>query len=118
MDTIQRRAWSRFSETRNSVWIEVQRGLQPEKTSGEFDVLLLHVQRECRPEDRDDARYYSKLVEWGIVNDAATALWRFMEYVREDDFLRDQTVSSYPAVQSETPQDNPVVQTRDSGRSF
>jgi hypothetical protein len=111
LDTTERRAWCRFSETKNETWIEVQRGLLPEKASGEFDVILLHVERECGPEDRDEARYYAVLNEWGIIKDAATALWRFMEYVREGDFMTDQTVAGYPVVPSETPQDNPVVQT-------
>ena len=67
MDETQRRPSSYFSETTNEVWVEVQGGAQSEKASGEFDVLLLHVERECRPEDRDGARFYSSLAQWGVI---------------------------------------------------
>lgn len=111
MDNTQRRARSCFSKTKNDVWVEAERGLRPETATGQFDVLLLHVERECQPEDRDDARSYARLVEWGIIGDAATTLWRFLEFTREEDFLQDKTVAGYLAAPSKTPQDNPVVQT-------
>jgi hypothetical protein len=74
-------------------------------------VLLLHVERECKPEDRNEALYYAKLEEWDVVRDAATTLWRVLEYVRDEDFLLTKTVAGYPAAPSDSPQANPVVQT-------
>jgi hypothetical protein len=110
MDDIERQPWSYFSETKNKVWVKAERGL-PKATRGEFGVVMIHVERHCQLEDRDDSRSYSKLGEWGVINDAATTLWRFLEYAREEDFLQDKTVAGYLAAHSETPQDNPVVQT-------
>src|SRR6267378_1286215 len=101
-------------ETGNRVWIKPPTGAPwPEPTTGRgvFSVLHVHVERECSREDRD-AVCYAKLVEWGIVRDAANALWRALEYIREGEFLgKRSSVAGYPVVPSEAPQSNPVVQT-------
>lgn len=113
MDDLSPRAKAHFPDTGNTVWIEVQLvGSWPDNQTdrGVFDILLLHVERECRPADRDDARVYAKLREWGIIGDAATTLGRFLEYVRDEDFLRNRVAGGYPAATSDSPQANPVVQ--------
>ncbi len=113
MDATDSDAKVHFSETENTVCVELVRGPWPEDPNdrGVFDVVLLHVHRDCAPEDRDESPYYAKLEEWGIVRDAATTLWRLLEYIRDEDFLLSRTVAGYPAAPSETPQANPVVQT-------
>src|SRR6266849_8945224 len=113
MDSLNARAVARFPDTGNTVWVEVQLvGSWADNATdrGVFDVLLLHVERECNPADRDNARGYAKLKEWGIIPDAATTLGRFLEYVRDEDFLRNGTVAGYLAVTSDSPQANPIVQ--------
>jgi hypothetical protein len=113
MDTLDPRASAHFPQTGNTVWVEIHLVTpQPNNTidRGVFDVLSLHVERECDPGERDVACSYQKLQQWGIVSDAATTLWRFLEYVRDEDFVRNGTVAGYPAVPSDRPQDNPAVQ--------
>lgn len=114
MDSSKTRASTHFAETGNTVWVEVHLVRpQPDDINnrGVFDLLSLHVERECDVADRDVACYYQKLQDWDIVSDAATTLWRFLEYARDEDFIKNGTVSGYPAVLSDTPQDNPAVQT-------
>jgi hypothetical protein len=114
MDSLNSRASVHFPDTGNTVWVEMHL-VRPEPTNtidrGVFDLLSLHVERECDPADRDVAYTYETLQQWGIVSDAATTLSRFLEYVRDEDFVRNGTVAGYPAVPSDRPQDNPAVQT-------
>lgn len=113
MDSFDSSARTYFAETGNTVWIEPVFGLLPNDDPNErgvFGGLLLHVERECDPADRDVARSYQKLQQWGVVSDAARTFWHFLEYARDEDFIRNGTVAGYPAVPSETPQDNPAVQ--------
>jgi hypothetical protein len=112
MDALNARAKAHFPDTGNTVSVEIQFGSWPDKATdrGVFDTLLVHVERECRPEDRDNACGYAKLIEWGVVGDGATALGRFLEHIRDEDFLLNGTVAGYPAVISESPQANPIVQ--------
>jgi hypothetical protein len=113
MDSLNTNARAHFPDTGNTVWIEVQLAGSWSDNAidrGVFDLLLLHVERECEPGDRDSVRMYGKLEEWSIISDAATTLGRFLEYIRDEDFLRSGTVAGYPAVTSESPQANPIVQ--------
>lgn len=113
-------ATTTFPETGNTVWIEAPRGgprPEPATDRGVFDVLILHVERECKAEERD-AVCHAKLHEWGMIHDAATTLWRVLEYVRDEDFLRNSTVAGYPVVPSDTPQSNPIVQTASAELTF
>ena len=92
-------------ETKNKVWVKAERGL-PEATRGEFGVLMMHVERDCQPEDRDDLRSYSKTRGMGVIIDnAATTLWRFLEYARaRKTFCRTRPWPVILAAHSETPQ--------------
>ena len=110
MDNTSRSATAHLPETGNTVHFMVCDSIRS-PDEGAFETVLLHVERECDPQDRDAAQTYAKLKEWGVVRDAATVLGRVLSYIRDEDFVRRQTVNGYPAVVSESPQSNPAVRT-------
>jgi len=108
MDNTSRSATAHFPETGNTVQFNVCDGVRwPDDGHGAFEMILLHVERECDPQDREVAHTNAKLDEWGVVRDAATVLGRVLSYLRDEEFPR--TVAGYPAVVSENPQSNPAV---------
>jgi hypothetical protein len=111
-DNTNRPATAFFPETRNTACFEIQNGSRwpdEREARGAFDMVVLRIERECEPGDRDEAHSYLKLQKWGVVQDAATVLGRVLSYLRDEDFLRKQTVNAYPAVVSDRPESNPAV---------
>jgi hypothetical protein len=110
MDNTSRPATALFPETGNTVRFEVRYGARwPDESCGAFDMVFLRVERESDAEDRNQAHSYAKLQEWGVVRDAATVLGRVLSCLRDEDFVRKQTVNAYPAVVSDSPHSNPAV---------
>src|SRR6266566_2765421 len=111
MDNTSRTATALFPDTGNTVHLSIFENFEwPEEGYGAFDMVLLRVERECNPEDREEAQSYAALKKWGVIGDAATALGRVLSYIRDEDFMRTQAVAGYPAVVSESPHSNPAVQ--------
>ena len=100
----------RFSDTKNSVSIEVPKLTPPtnQPALDGFDQIVLRFERECTASEESDIRG-KKLSGLNVDQDVARAFWLLFEAIREAALRRDNTVFIYPVVPTHELQANPLV---------